>query len=153
LTKINKHYKLHNQLILFSGTLFIMPHLIPPFQASAQGDRAPIAVSSKSPRLASHQKFAHLAHLREIKLDFHHFSDAQTCASCASGKNHPAKPFGHLAHLAAFSFLRSNSHVFEFSTSGHLIVHLATFPLIIQVSAAGVLNPGAGGWAIAQFEK
>jgi hypothetical protein len=63
-----------------------MLHAIPPLQASAQDDSAPIAVSSKSPRPVSHQKLAHLAHLSEIKLDFRHSSHAQTCASCASKK-------------------------------------------------------------------
>jgi hypothetical protein len=33
-----------------------------------------------------------------------------------------------LAILAPFPFLRSNTHAFEFSTSGHLVVNLATFP-------------------------
>jgi hypothetical protein len=101
LDKINKHDTLHNQLILFSGNPFIMPHAIPSLQASAQSDPAPIAVSSKTPRLVSHQKLGHLAHLREIKLDYRHFSHAQTCASCASKKitqqNHLAIcPFGRL---------------------------------------------------------
>jgi hypothetical protein len=78
-----------------------MPHAISPLQATAQDDPAPIAPSSKTPRLVSHQKLEHLAHLSEIKLDSRHFPHAQTCASCASGKitqqNHLAIcPFGPL---------------------------------------------------------
>jgi hypothetical protein len=113
-----------------------MPHAIPPLQASAQGDPAPIAASSKTPRRVSHQKLAHLAHLREIKLDFQPFSHAQTCASCAPEKITRKNHLAHLAHLAAFPFLRSNSHVFEFSTSGHLIVHLAACSPFWPPSAA-----------------
>jgi hypothetical protein len=101
-----------------------MPYVIAPLQASAQSDPAPIAVSSTTPRGVSRQKLEHLDHLSEIKLDFHCFLDGQPSEFDHLRKSQ--KPFGHLAHLAPFSFLRSNSHVFEFSTSGHLVVHLAT---------------------------
>jgi hypothetical protein len=98
-----------------------MPHAIPLPQASAQGDPAP---TPKTPRLVPRQKMKHFDHLEEIKLDFQHFPDGQPSEFDHLGKS-PRKTIWPFVHLAAFSFLRSNSHVFEFSTSGHLVVHLA----------------------------